>query len=72
MLLSAFAVLVAVLSHGQGTFIVAVVNAVLAFWGNGVRSNFNNSGESPPTWSLALWLGTTLLSVILLIVHFAL
>lgn len=68
----AFAIVVAVVNHSNGgLFAVSVINALLAFWGNGVAANFSHDdAQSVPTYAALLGMITLLGSVVLLILHF--
>ncbi len=71
-LLIAFAVVVAVVNHGHsGLFVISLVNALLAFWGNGVMANYSHAeAQAIPNYAATLSIITTLGSVLLLILHF--
>ena len=48
--------------------VVAVINAVAAFWSNGVLANFRGDPHGAPDWAAGLSMLTVLGSVVLLIV----
>lgn len=62
------AILAAWVNWESGLQIVAIVNAVAAFWSNGVLANFSGEPYSGPNWGAGLSMLTTFGSIILLLI----
>lgn len=57
----------AYLTRDTGLFPIAVVNAVLAFWGNGVMANFRQDPHNAPNYAAVLSMATAVGSVVFII-----
>lgn len=66
-LLIALAVIAAVVSRDTGIFVPATVNAIAAFWSNGVMANFRDERDAIPNWAAQVSIVTALLSVLFIV-----
>ena len=72
LLLIGLAVTAAVVAHPTSLFVFAVVNAILAFWANGVLANFRSEPQAAPDYAAAVSIITAIGSVVFLIAGLAL
>lgn len=59
----ALAVVAAVVANGSPVFVPAVVNAIAAFWSNGVMMNFVGNPQAAPNFATVVSMITTVLSI---------
>jgi hypothetical protein len=67
-LLIALAVSAAWANWGGDWQVVAVVNALAAFWSNGVLANFPGDPHGAPDWAAAVSMLSALAAIVLLLV----
>ncbi len=66
-ILIGLAVVAAVVAYPTGLFVVAVVNAIAAFWSNGILANFKKEWWAAPDWAGWVSMLTAFVSVVLII-----
>lgn len=68
LLLIGLAVVAAWVNWETSLQVAAIINAVLAFWSNGVLANYRGDPHGAPSWASGVSMLTALGSVVLLIV----
>ena len=68
-LLIGLCVAAAIMTQGTAVFTVAVINAILSVWGNGVLANYSFAERHlAPNWAAGVSLLTTIAGIVFLVI----
>ena len=67
LILIALSVVAAVVTAGTALFVVAMINAIVSFWSNGVMANYRSDPQSAPSIATLMSMVSTLAAIGLLV-----